>query len=195
MPQVKKIDQHCDNLISSCKHGMSLAPDTEVWLDDVSDELREKLQNLGLIKRRGNLTLESFTSEYVSNRTDIKSGTILQLNYARNYLIECFDQNKNLRDFNRGDGEKFRIFLSGKGLSEPTLRRHCGRARQFFNAALKSELVSYNPFDEIKVTVKASRNRTHFVTVEEAERTLEALPNAEWRAFCTLSIWWSEMRL
>jgi site-specific recombinase XerD len=48
-----------------------------------------------------------------------------------------------------GDADAFRLALLGRGLSDNTVRRFCGRARQYFRAAIRRELVTRNPFDGI----------------------------------------------
>jgi integrase len=73
-------------------------------------------------------------------------------------------------------------------LGENTIRRHCGRARQFFRAAMKRRLITSNPFGEMKgIRVQANKSRSFFVPLNVAQKVLDACPNAEWRLIFALS--------
>lgn len=72
-------------------------------------------------------------------------------------------------------------------LADNTVRRICGRARQYFRAAIRRELVQRNPFDGIKCAVGANPDRLYFVTRQDAEKVLAACPDAEWRLIFALS--------
>ncbi|MCU0878210.1 MAG: site-specific integrase, partial [Pirellulaceae bacterium] len=66
--------------------------------------------------------------------------------------------------------------------------RHCGRAKQFFRAALRKKLITENPFDGMKdCQVRANRERDYFVTREEAAKVLESCPDAEWQLIFALA--------
>jgi integrase len=90
-----------------------------------------------------------------------------------------------------GDAEEWRLWLlhheekQGKQvikrkLGINTVRRHCGRARQFFRAAVKRRLISSNPFGEMKgITVQANQDRLYFVSLDEAAKVLAACPDPQ----------------
>ena len=85
-----------------------------------------------------------------------------------------------------GDADAFRQALLKQGLAENTARRICGRARQFFRAAIRSELVTRNPFDGIKCAVGANLSTRRFVTRTEAQKVLDACPDNAWRLIFAL---------
>ena len=62
-------------------------------------------------------------------------------------------------------------------------------ARQFFNAALDDELITKNPFKskEIKVTVQGNKEREYFLTRQDADKILDACPDAQWRLIFALA--------
>jgi integrase len=73
-------------------------------------------------------------------------------------------------------------------LGENTVRRTCGRAKQFFKAAQRKRLIVENPFGDMRgVGVQPNRARDYFVTRAEAERVLEACPDAQWRLIFALA--------
>ncbi|MBN2129817.1 MAG: site-specific integrase [Sedimentisphaerales bacterium] len=77
--------------------------------------------------------------------------------------------------------------MFAEGLSENTVRRRCGIAKQFFKVALKRDLVSSNPFVDLTSTVKGNAKRFYFLTPQEASRVLEACPDTQWRLIFALS--------
>ncbi len=184
--QAEEIDRHVEQLKSRKISGYIVPDSTEHWLNNIDESLREKLVKLGLIAKRQSTTLGKFVEEYLTGRTDLKESTLQQLNISKDFLILFLGKTSPLKSINRGDAERFRLFLLDKGLSENTVRRHCGRARQFFNAAIKLELATFNPFDELKVSVNANESRFYFVSLEETEKTLAVMPDAEWRALFAL---------
>src|SRR5262249_2480607 len=67
-------------------------------------------------------------------------------------------------------------------LGDNTIRRHCGRARQLFRAALKRRIIASNPFAEMKgIAVQANRERSHFISRDVAQKVIEACPDSQWR--------------
>ena len=79
-----------------------------------------------------------------------------------------------------GAAPRAHVAGEGKGLGENTIRRWCGRAKQFFRAAIRARLIADNPFADQKVAVQANKARLFFITREVAEKVLETcfkLPN------------------
>lgn len=76
-----------------------------------------------------------------------------------------------------------------EGLATNTIRRTCGRAKQFFRFAVRKRLLRSNPFGEIKTTVGSNPDRQHFVTDDVARAVLDACPDAEWRLIFVLCRW------
>ncbi len=117
----------------------------------------------------------------------MKPLTIRHLNDARRHLVAFFGADKALADISPGDADDFRRSL-GERLGDNTVRRMCGRAKQFFRAALRKRLLSENPFADMKgCVVKANRARDYFVSRGEAEKVLAACPDAQWRLLFALS--------
>lgn len=133
------------------------------------------------------MTLKAFIDEYVGSRSDIKDRSVSRIREAGQKLVDCFGAQKRLRDFVTSDGDKFRNWLLGKGLAENTVRRNCGRAKQFFHAAIRRKLVTENPFAQLVSAVRGNPARLRFIDRETAAKVLEACPNAEWRLIFALS--------
>ena len=146
-----------------------------------------KLVAAGLVPPRENSTLSVFLEKYLKDRTDIKPSTRTNLEQVQRNLLEFFGADKPLRAITPGDADQFRIFLLDQ-LAENTVRRNCGRAKQFFRAAQRSRLIAENPFADMRgCGVKANPSRFHFITREEAQKVLDACPDAQWRLIFVLA--------
>ena len=176
-----------EDLVSASITGHAPADETSRWLAGLDSQLYDRLAQAGLAKRRQVTTLGAFTRSYIDGRVDIKPRTRINLERARRYLLGHFDSSRSLRDITAGDAEDFRLHLIGRGLSENTMRRAIGRARQFFGAAVKYRLIPCNPFEGIAASVKANPDRFYFVSREEAWKVIEACPDAQWRLIFALA--------
>lgn len=165
------------------------APDDETsrWIAGLDQTMSEKLAAVGLTARREYATLKEFIDDYIAGRSDIKDRTTLRLREAGQKLVDCFGAGRRLREFTSADGDKFRQWLLSKGLAENTVRRNCGRAKQFFKAAIRRKLITDNPFGELVSAVRGNPARMRFIDLETTAKVFQACPNAEWRLIFALS--------
>jgi integrase len=185
-----EIKTKVDSLNAAAIAGIGWERDLAGWVGRLESKLYDKLANVGLVPNRAEsekVTLGPFIDSYLEKRTDIKPQTRINLQQVRRNLIEFFGANKPLADVTEGDADEFRLFLNRK-LGENTVRRRCGRARQLFRAALKRRLIASNPFGEMKgIAVQANTARFHFVSQIDAQKVLDACPDAQWRLLFALS--------
>ena len=176
--------------------GTSLDKESAEWLSKIGNELRDKLVAVGLIGKQehaGKVRLKEFLDSYIDSRTDLKPRSIERLGQARRFLIGFFGEEAFVDEFTTNDGERWRIWLLTKarggksGLAENNVRRHCGRARQFFKAAIRQKLIGDNPFSEVPTAVHGNAKRLYFVTREEADALIAAAPSLAWKAIIALA--------
>ena len=168
--------------------------DLASWVRDVDAALYGKLQAVGLVPPRPEqgravaLTLGPFLESYIAGRTDVKPRTRINLRQAQGDLVRFFGADKPMDEITLGDADEFRRDLLGR-LAENTARRHCGRAKQFFRAAVRKELIAKNPFVDMKgCAVGAShQDRLRFVTRADAAKVLDACIDAQWRLLFALA--------
>ncbi len=163
--------------------------ETARWMTSLDDLTHNKLAAVGLLRARqttGAATLKRFLDDYISSRTDVKPNTIIGLGQARRNLLAFFNESKRLSDITSGDAEEYSRYLYAK-LSPNTVRRLCGRAKQFFRFAVKKRIIQSNPFEELESNVRSNPDRRFFITAEMACRVLDACPDAEWRLIFCLS--------
>jgi integrase len=107
-------------------------------------------------------------------------------------LTKFFGDDRLITSITAGDAEDFRIWLEtearevGKdqppaGLATNTVRRRVGRAREFFNLAVRRKIVKENPFAGESVTVGGNPDRQFFVVADWIERCIVACGCEDWR--------------
>jgi len=161
--------------------------ETIKWLAGLEDVMYGKLVAVGLVGQRESLKLGTFLDSYIKDRHDVKAGTTTVYGHTRPNLIDFFGVDKLLRDVTPGDADQWRLHLLAKGLADNTVRRRCGFAKQFFRVAVRRKLISSNPFDDLKSTVQGNPQRFYFITRADAQKIIDACPNAQWRLLFALS--------
>ncbi len=173
-----------EHLLEAKLTGNALDVETARWVSEIDDGLHGKLARAGLVESREEhavTTLGPFLDAYIESRTDVKPLTTLHLRDSAKKLVGFFGLSRPLESITPGDADAYRLHLL-ESLAENTVRRLCGRAKQFFRVAVRKRQISSNPFEDMRnCTVTANRSRDYFLTQEDAHRILDACPNTEWR--------------
>lgn len=190
--QAEAVKVHVEQLAHA--FGTNTAPPlaTTQWLASLDSKLYGKLVAVGLAADRNAAaapTLGKLLDDYIASRRDVKKSTATVWGHTRRCLIRYFGAKKQLGEGTFADATKWRRWLtSSQRLSDSTVRRRCGIARQFFNEAVDARLVAENPFRKLKgIGVQSNRERDHFVTRDDAAKVIDACPDAEWRLIFALS--------
>jgi len=156
------------------------------WVAALPDDVHGKLAAVGLVPPRVSLTLGEFLDGYLRSRDDLKPNSQLVYGHTRRTLIEFFGYDKPLRAITEEDAKLWRQYLIGQGLSEATVCKRCGNAKVFFGVAVKRKLIPSNPFSELESRSIANKSRQRFISREDAQKVLDACPDAEWRLIFAL---------
>jgi integrase len=149
--------------------------------------MTDRLARVGLVRARESVLLGEFLDGYIAGRTDVKPRTRIKYNATKDYLVHHFGANSNLRHITAGDAGDWRRWLAEKVMAENTIRKHITIAKTFFGYAVAKSLIDRNPFSGQKSGTQAVPERFHFVTLQDAEKCLQACPDAEWRLIFALS--------
>ena len=175
---------HIEKLLRARTTGSTIPPATADWLSGIPDSLRRRMEQYGLAESSKNRicpTVAEWIESYIEGRTDIKSNTRRNMEQAQRSLIALFGRAKRLDEITAGDSENFRIYLKAQRLAEATIRRRCKRAKQFFAAAVRKEILMKNPFVDMKCGTSCNPERFHFVSQEDMKIIIEVCPDDEWR--------------
>ncbi|MDA0921048.1 MAG: phage integrase SAM-like domain-containing protein, partial [Planctomycetota bacterium] len=184
--QAEAVKVHVERLVHATITGHPADPDTARWLVSIDAKLADRLAGVGLVDKRDALTLAAFIDSYIAMRTDVKPRTRELYEQTRRSLLEFFDANRDLATITPGDADAWQLYLKGQGLAQNTIRRRCGRAKQFLKAAVRQKLIEENPFADLKSLVVGNPERFYFVTRQEAQQVIDACPDAEWRLIFAL---------
>jgi len=159
------------------------------WLIGLNDTMHERLAAVGLVKPRkfSMMTLGAFVDAYIADRTDAKPQTLINLKQARKDLVGFFGADRPLREITEGDADEFWRYLKRRGLSDNTARRICGRAKQFFRAAIRKRMIQANPFADLKCHVQSNQERYFTVTRDMLDKLLDACPDDQWKLLIVLT--------
>jgi integrase len=160
---------------------------TATWLTGLDEIIYDKLAAVGLVGRRESLKLGAFLDGYITERHDVKAATVISYRQTAGALTTFFGSEKPLRDITPGEADQWRLNLMGQSLAINTVRRRSGVAKQFFHAAVRRKLVTSNPFADLKAAVQGNPARFYFITKEDAQKVLDACPDAQWRLLFALS--------
>ncbi|MCC7409048.1 MAG: site-specific integrase [Phycisphaeraceae bacterium] len=187
-----RIKGYVESLASAKGSGQAMNSATAAWLSDVPPPLHKKLAKAGLVEPRQAkpvTTIGGFIERYILSRTDIKPWTRINLERAKTNLLAYFTADRSMASVTAADADGFRLFLLGKGMAENTTRRICGRARQFWRAAIRAELVQRNPFDDLPVTVGGNPSRRVFVRAEDVRKVIDVATDPQWKLLIALARW------
>jgi len=185
--QADAVKVHVERLVHANITGHPVDPDTSRWLIQIDGQFADRLASTGLIDPRSETALGAFIDSYIAARTDVKPGTKMLYGQTRRNLLAFFPADRQLSTITPGDADGWRLYLKEQGLAENTIRRRCGRAKQFFNAAMRRKLVTENPFRDLVSNVKGNPERYYFVSRDEIAAVLDACPDSQWRVIIALA--------
>jgi len=174
-----------EHLLAARLSGQPIPRDTAVWLTTIGDTLRQRLARVGLLDLApATPTVSQWCQDYLDSRSDWSARTRSNVLFAVRLLVERLGDTK-LDKVTSADAEAL-VHALEQRYAPNTVRRVTGYCRQIFTAAVKSEVISRNPFQGLAATVRPNRSRSHYVSREEAQALIDAAPDAEWRLILAL---------
>ena len=176
-----------EELLSAAISKQPIETETARWVASLDDVLTERLAKVGLIRRRESLLLGQFLEDYIEGRTDVKPATRRKYHSTRERLLAYFGEVCNLRDITAGIIDDWRLEMKAEGLAENTIRKHIAVAKVFFTGAVRKRIINSSPLEDQKATIRANPERFYFISHSEADKVLDACPDAQWRLLFALS--------
>lgn len=194
----ESIGKRLDDLAFRVRHNQTPDVDLSAWLLALDEPDYAKLVAWGLVEPKAPaappveaMTVGKWIDAYIL-KGDRKPATVEQLTIAGANLRTFLGDDKPLAEVNAGDAEDYRVWLATKarevpdgeepkGLALNTVRRRMGRAKQFFNAAMRHRLITENPFANEASAVGANVERQVFIAADWIERCIKAAPCEDWR--------------
>jgi integrase len=189
MKTAEEVRRRVEYLHAASVNGTAPDGDTANWLASIGDELHARLAAVGLVAARVSAVkprLKAFIDAYVAGRTDAKPQTLLNLKMFGDRLTAFFGPDRDMTTIKRSDADAWAIHLKAN-YAPATVGRTIKGARQLFKAACRAEILTRNPFDDLKAGAPPDKDRQFFVTQDDTRRVLAACPDAEWRLIVALS--------
>ncbi len=179
------IKRHVEALLVAKITNTPAPQDTATWLAGIGHELKQKLASAGLI--HGGKLLRDLVEAYVqAKRATIKPQTLHNNLQAMKYIMAILGEATPIESIKVEDAERIRRILADQGYRPMTVARRLAVAREIFNYAVQMDWLTKNPFAYVRHPVPSTRDRQHYVSIEETQRLLEAAPDWQWRTIIGL---------
>ncbi len=192
-----------EQILETSLMGRSMEADLIKWIHGQLPQMQKKLGNVGLIPKVEHakvVTLAEFLSDYIAKHgPTVKPNTLITWKQCQRLLLEHFKPATPLRDINEGRAIEWRNYLKtrpherikrARKLEETTIRKRCACARQFFEQAVRLELLSSNPFKSKRIPTSLPKAKQKaFILPEDARSIINHLPNDEWRLLFAFARW------
>lgn len=190
----ERVKAHIEDIADAKRFALQLDTATTAWLAEIDDEFHSRLAAVGLVQARRRATLKDFLTAYIAGREDVSILTRRNMDMESGWLLKHFGD-RPLIDITPEAALEFRDALSRPGFTRPyapvfakaTIGRAIKRARQFFKAAMKQNLVDENPFADVPAPSQVNQVRTQFIDRPTIARVMSATRNPRWHALIALS--------
>lgn len=164
---------------------------TSQWIAQLPRKIRERLATAGLCSAGHATTLSGLVAALFVEFEGGES-TRRNITLAANNLLAFFGHDRQFATINKAEAKRYRSWLfeqggsKGEPLAEATVSRRLRRAMQIFKVATDNEWMPINPFHGVEKGSEANRERDFFVDAELFNKILDAIPDADFRAFLAL---------
>jgi integrase len=190
MKLAKEIKVRVEALNAAQVSRTSLDNETAAWVAGIGDELADRLAAVGLISKRIKAeaaTLGGLIRHVTELRADAKPRTLTNLKQAATKLTHHFGDGQPLDRITPSDVDAFVAALRNKKYAPAYVARLVKYGKQFFHAARRAGLIARSPFDDVKAGAMTNPDRMYFLDREDADRIIDACPDAEWRLIVALA--------
>lgn len=185
----EEIDRHIDRLNSAKISGEPLPKDTAAWVVGLGDDLHAKLVKVELVQPRDKVvvpTIQDFISAFIAGHPKSAKNTIRLWKDTQKKLVDYFGVQRRMDQVSPGQADSWVQSLVNKPLAPATVSKLLKRAKQFFRAAHRNELIEQDPFSDLKPEGEENPDRKNFVERATVGKVLAAAPDAEWRLLIAL---------
>jgi integrase len=190
---------HVDLLERCLIDGSAPPTATALWLETIGDTLRAKFAAKGLtaakVEAAAGPTLAELIDSYKSRPKwrDKKPGTLNNYELHFRHIRAGLGADSPVANVTETAAEDLQGYLGegkphGAGLSRASVNRVCDSASMLFRFAVRSRLISVNPFEEVKRGVVAAANKT-FVDAATSRLVIDAMKDSQWRLLVALARW------
>ena len=176
------------SMVSASIAGNDLPNSTAEWLNTIGDDLHSRLAEQGLCKARAQHTLSGWLTQFMAQHCS-SVGDYCQRNLesSQKQLEQHFGKERSLKSITADEAKDFRKHLEESGMAQATIATHVKKAKQFFTAAAKAEVITKSPFAGVFAGTQANAERSVYVPAQTIESAIAMAPDAQWRLIIALS--------
>lgn len=137
-------------------------------------------------------TLKEYLTNYLANRTDLSESGRYPFELTGRYLKTFFGGETRVDQITRQQTRDWRTalangtFSEGRVMTEASVCRRCSDAKTIFKRALDDNLLSFNPFDKLKVRAPKPDKSWYYVTMDDLDKLLAACTSQGWKCLIAL---------
>lgn len=177
-----------EQLLECLRLNQPIDAELATWASDLDDQTAAKLTKYGLLPEkvsRNAMALGPLIRDYINGRNDVKPASKEVWRQGEKGLCDYFGADKEISAITEGMAEDYKQQLVLEGLATATIKKRLDFARQVYRFAVKHRWLSANPFIDVRIKVQLP-NRGFFISVEDAERLIDACPSEDWRIIIAL---------
>ena len=160
---------------------------TQVWVEDASPEIREKLAKFGLWTLPSKHTTQELWDTYLHKQRDKYHKTLKTYIYAKDRFFKFFQPDELIAELTQDKMLEWKQFLLDNGYGEPTVAGTISKAKAVFNWAVRSGMIEKSPLSGVGRGSYRNPKKDRFITIDEYKQLLEACMCQEWRVIITLA--------
>lgn len=178
--------------------GVAPSAETAGWLARCDQRVHARLADLGLTPSRGrDRALVGFMDDFLQKHGHaqaVTASTRKVWGRARAHVVAYFGTDRRVSTVTEDDARAFRGWLLQRpgrlgagGLAEATVRKTCTVLSMVLRSAVKSGVITSNPFDAVPKSVGGNPARETYVPLEVIGKVIDAAADSELRLLIMLS--------
>ncbi len=186
----KDFKLYTERLINARNLNTPLDPQTESWLDGLSEVMHKRLARVGLVESRepsASITVGHLLDQFVESAT-VKPSTMAAYRQTTESLRAFLGEATALTDIDTMDADRWRKSLTETDrLAPATQVKRCIVAKAIFKRAVRWGWLDESPFEHLRGGSQRNPKRASYVSTKTIESVLDACPDARWRAIVGLA--------
>jgi integrase len=174
----ERIRDYVEDILAARCLGVSPRPDTQRWLTEISDDVRGKLETLGLVEPVQRKRLGEYLEEWLRERAAASPRNFVRIwQRVMRHAIDCIGRDTLLTALTKEHGKQFIEYLRNRGLSPTSVRIYVDNLKAMLNDAVgDKEPLERHPWQGLTAPKGDPRYPKEYVPVDHVMRVIEYAP-------------------
>ena len=184
--QVDRIKSAVQEIADAIETGGKAGKSTAGFIADMTDDLKARFIECGLLEESESVTLEELFDRYLAAPSERKESTERTYITVQKRFFAFFAPDMRPDELTKQDGEAWKQWLKSREYATASIAGCFQRVNTVFNWGIENELIEANPFKGIKRGSFVNKNRLFYVPMDWYEKLLDACPSQSWRTLIAL---------